>query len=91
MCLLAHSRYLIRDALPSALLLHPDPRVADVAIDWAAAWGRPFEEHQHRSNRRIPVDPYLQVFYVGLFVLESTRLQIRDLLSFRGQRAVTPD
>ena len=50
---------------------------------------RPSYEGQCHSNRRMPVDPYLQVLYVVRFVLESTRLQILYVLSLRKQLAVT--
>ena len=67
-----------------ALLLPPDPSGTDGVAVWLPA-DRPSYEDQRRSNRRMPVDPYLQVLYVVRFVLESTRLHNLDLLSLRKQ------
>jgi len=80
----------MRDTLPITLLLHPDPSDTGGAAEWFPV-GCPFEEDQHRSDRRMPVDAYLHVLYVVRFVLGSTRLKIFDLLSLRGQHAVTTD
>ena len=71
-----------------ALLLPPDLSGTDGVAVWLPA-DRPSYEDQRRSNRRMPVDSYLQVLYVVRFVLESTRLQILYVLSLRKKLAVT--